>query len=137
VACALAGVREVRAGRVREHQRRMIAAGSLVALFLVSYVFKVLALGREDRSGWSAGELAVLYLHETCVAVMLLAGGYAGVRAWRFRASLGANAPNPLPAAVAVERLQHRLGGRTAVVAAVFALLTAGAVLAGMYARAG
>ena len=115
----------------------MIATVSLVGLFLVSYVFKLIYLGREDRSLWTRVDHSFLYFHETCIAVMLLAGGFTLNRAWRFRGSLGANAPRPLPAGVAVQRAQHRFGGRVAAVAATLALLSAGVVLAGMYARAG
>ena len=44
--------------------------------------------------------------------------------------------PNPAPEADEGDRRVHRIAGRIAVIASLFALLTAGAVLTGMYSRA-
>jgi uncharacterized membrane protein YozB (DUF420 family) len=113
----------------------MLTAVSLVGLFLVSYVIKVILLGREDRSSWSQASAWTLYVHEACVAAMLVAAGIALTRARRF-GPLRDGAP---PAAEPRERGRrvHRLAGRVAVAASVLALLTAAGVLAGMYAREG
>jgi hypothetical protein len=136
VVCAAAGVRRIRRGELRAHRRLMLTAAALVGLFLVSYLGKLAALGREDRSLWTDADLAVLYLHEGCIAVMLIGGGLAGSRAWRFRRTLGAG-PLRDRKSRAGDRVWHRRAGWAAVVACAFAFATAAGVLAGMYARAG
>jgi uncharacterized membrane protein YozB (DUF420 family) len=113
----------------------MLTSASLVGLFLVSYVIKAIVLGREDRSLWSQASLWTLYVHEACVAVMLVAAGIALMRARRF-GPLRDSAP-PAPEARERGRRVHRRAGRVAVSASVLALLTAAGVLAGMYARVG
>ena len=130
---AVLAVMAVRRGDVRTHRRRMLTAASLVGLFLVSYLVKILVLGREDRSLWTALDRTVLYVHETCVAAMLGGGVLAGFRAWRFRARLGPALalPRDLPG-----RVPHRRAGWIALVGAALAFATAGGVLAGMFARA-
>ena len=133
-ALALAGVAAVRLGRVETHRARMVTASLLVALFLLSYPIKVAVLGREDLENWPALHVAVLRLHEVCVALMVLGGGAALVlaRALRLRAS-PEEARARRPGAVAL----HRAVGRVAVAGAVLGLASAGFVLAGMWARAG
>jgi uncharacterized membrane protein YozB (DUF420 family) len=111
--CLLAGVLRIRRRDVRGHRRRMLTASALVGLFLFSYVLKLVFLGREDRSLWTALDRALLYTHELCVAAMLA----APTRALR------------------VHRV-HRRAGRAAVIGCLLALVTATLVLAGMYARA-
>ena len=135
VLLAADGVRRIRRGEVRAHRRRMLAAGALVGLFLGSYLVKVAALGKEDRSAWSGLDYGVLYVHESCIAVMLLCGAYAGFRAFRFRRALP---PGDLPPAArrAADRRGHRRAGWGAVVGAVLAFVTAAGVLVGMYGRA-
>jgi uncharacterized membrane protein YozB (DUF420 family) len=135
VVCALAGVRRIRSGRAHGHRKMMLAAAAFVALFLVSYLGKVALLGREERGSWSAGWLWVLYVHEACVAVMLLAAGLALTRARRF-GPLRDTEP-PAPEARARDREVHRRAGRVAVAASLAALAAAAVVLAGMYTRAG
>jgi uncharacterized membrane protein YozB (DUF420 family) len=134
VSFGIAGVRRVRRRRVRGHRRMMLAGVSLVGLFLVSYLVKVALLGREDRSSWSQATLCALYVHEACVVAMLVAAGIALTRARRF-GPLRDGEP-PAPEASERDRRVHRRAGRVAVAASVLALLTAAAVLAGMYARA-
>jgi uncharacterized membrane protein YozB (DUF420 family) len=134
VAFAASGVRAIRRGDVAVHRRRMLASGLLVVLFLVAYLVKVGVLGKEDRSLWSAQDRLVLYVHETCVAAMLLGGAYAVWRASRFRARLGE--PPELPAEPLPGSLPHRRAGWIALVGAALALVTAAGVLAGMFARA-
>lgn len=133
--CISVGVRRVRRGDVAGHRRMMLTSAALVAFFFVSYGFKVGLLGKEDRSQWSGLDFAVLYVHELCITVMLLAGGWAAFRAWRFRDRLGpglALPSEPLPGAAV-----HRRAGRVAAVGALLAFVTAAGVLAGMFARAG
>ena len=134
--CLLAGVLRIRGRDVRGHRRRMLAASALVGLFLSSYVLKLIFLGREDRSLWTALDRALLYSHELCVAAALAAGAVAGYCAWRFSARLGGGAPLPNPPRALRIRRVHRRAGRAAVVACLLALVTAALVLAGMYARA-
>ena len=52
VALATVAVRRVRRREIAGHRRLMLAAASLVALFLVSYVAKVWLLGREQLELW-------------------------------------------------------------------------------------
>ena len=133
VVFALLGVRRIRAGAVRSHRRLMVTAASLVGLFLVSYLLKVSFLGREDLGLWSTGRVAVLYLHETCILIMLLTGATAGTHAYRFRRSLPAGSMLPPEASARRERRWHRRAGWTAVVASGLAFVTAAFVLMGMY----
>lgn len=135
VACAATGVLAIRRGDVRTHRRRMLTSATLVGVFLVSYLVKVALLGREDRSLWTALDRGVLYVHETCVAAMLCGGAYAAWRAFRFRARLGPELVLPREGALP-GRLPHRRAGWVAVVGAALAFVTAGGVLAGMFARA-
>ena len=128
------GVQRVRRGDVVGHRHAMLRAVALIALFLVSYGFKVLLLGREDRVAWSALSLTVLYLHETCIAAMVIAGAVAISRARRF--GRPADLTVSPPQTRGRDRRVHRAAGRVAVIASVLALLTAAGVLAGMYTRA-
>ena len=135
VGCAVVGVRRVRRGNATGHRRMMRASAVLVGLFLVSYVLKVLLTGREDRSEWTDASLWMLYVHEACIASMLVAAGIGMTRARRFgRLRDGAV---PAPEARERDRRIHRIAGRVALFAGAAALLTAGGVLAGMFARAG
>ena len=62
-ALAASGVRQRRRGDVKRHARNMIAAVSLVLLFLVAYVAEVWLLGKEDRGVWSPLQHWVLWLY--------------------------------------------------------------------------
>jgi uncharacterized membrane protein YozB (DUF420 family) len=135
VACGLTGVWRIRHRRAHGHRRMMLVAAGLVGLFLVSYVLKVALAGREDPAPWSAASLWTLYVHEACVATMLVAAGLAAARARRFGPLRDGEVP--APEASEHDRRVHRGAGRVAVVASILALLTAAGVLAGMYARAG
>lgn len=135
-AYALAGVRRIRRGEVARHRRAMLIAASLVAAFLVSYPVKLMVLGREDLSVWSATDVSVLRLHELCVSVMVVSGVMAlwrGRRLSRTRAVLDSQDAEVAPAELIA---RHRRIGRIAVGGAVLGWLTAGGVLAGMFARA-
>ena len=81
--CAGLGIQAARQHRVQRHKRLMASAAALVVLFLVAFVAKSSILGREALESWTEGALLTLRIHETFVAVMLLAGGYAGWLAWR------------------------------------------------------
>ena len=129
------GIDHARSGRIAEHRRSMRGAAGLIGLFLVAYLGKVLVLGREDRSAWTALDFAVLYVHETCVAVMLVAGAMALLRTRRFRGSLGEDFERKADTLLdGVEA--HRTAGRFATWGATFAFVTAAVVLLGMFLRA-
>ncbi len=128
VGCALVGWRAIRQGAVERHRRYMNAAIVCIAAFLLSYIFKVLFLGKEDFELWSAGELTLLRIHETFVLAMIVAGTVARVVARRL-------SPGRRPVAGPDVRKRHRWAGRSAVVLSLFALATAAMVLAGMYQR--
>jgi len=129
------GVRQARRGDYARHRRSMIAAIALVIAFIASYALKLVLLGREDLSTWSAFSINTLRFHESCVLVMVIAGGLALARGRRLaRTSLvdsSADAPVAQPEMIA----RHRLAGRIAVGAARLAFASAAVVLAGMYSR--
>lgn len=131
VVAALAAWYFIRRGDVPRHRFLMNTAIVLVGVFLLSYVAKVLVLGKEDLDAWSREAVFTLYVHETIVLVMIVVGAAARLLARKLW---------PLPSPGGLEtatRRRHRLAGRTAVGAAIFGLLTAAMVLAGMYVRAG
>jgi len=131
----LKGVREVRRGDVTAHQRSMTTATLLVAGFLVAYLFKAAVLGKEDFSIWSTTAIWTLRVHETCVLVMLIAGLVALFRSRALRATRNVTQRPDDPVADAGVLRAHKRGGKVAVVSAGLGLLTAAAVLAGMYGR--
>jgi len=134
VSCGLVAVYRIRRRDVRGHRRMMLCAATLVALFLVSYVFKLALLGAEDRASWTRPDFALLYIHEFCIAIMLLGGVRAALCARRFCAGSDGELRLPLaPRTAGVSA--HRRAGRAALCAGVLALLTAAGVLAGMYTR--
>ncbi len=133
---ALFGMRFARRGEIARHQRAMKIASSLVVLFLVSYVVKLLILGRENMAIWSTVDVWVLRIHEVFVFQMILAGSVAWVQSRKLlRTKLVTHDPaDPAPNSRVVRI--HRLAGRTAVVGAVLSFVMAAAVLIGMYLRA-
>jgi uncharacterized membrane protein YozB (DUF420 family) len=135
VTCALIAVRRIRRRDVRGHRRMMLCAATLVTLFLLSYVLKRVLLGAEDRGSWAWHDLALLYVHEFCIAVMLVGGVRAAFCARRLRAQLGDELQLPRDPRSLAGASAHRIAGRAAVIAGLLALLTAAGVLAGMYAR--
>lgn len=138
VVCAMAlrGVRCVHRGEIARHRRAMKIASWLVAAFLLSYVLKVLLIGREDMSSWSAVDLWILRLHELFVMGMLVAGSFAWLRSRKLEGTRivtrDARDPEPDPALLR----GHKRAGWAAVVAAVGGFVLAIGVLAGMYSRA-
>jgi len=125
VVTALSGRRAVLRGEIERHRRLMHWAALFVVVFLLSYITKVVFLGKEDLAQWSRGDRLVLYIHETFVLVMVLVGGMARFWARRF------------PGWGPTLRRRHRWAGRTAIVAGLFGLLTAALVFVGMIRRAG
>ena len=114
----------------------MKIASWLVVAFLLSYVAKVVLVGREDMSVWSRFDLWVLRCHELFVMAMLVAGAVAWIQAGRLDGTRivtrDARDPDADPKAV---RLHHRAGW-IAVVSGVLGFVLAIGVLIGMYARA-
>lgn len=125
----------IRANQIEAHRRAMSWAGFWVVAFLVAYVAKRALLGAEDLDAWSRGARTNLYVHETFVAGMLVAGGAAfafGRRLARTRRVTHAAADPPAaPAAIS----RHRLAGRIALVCAALGFATACGILGGMLAR--
>jgi putative membrane protein len=137
VTLALFGVRARRRGDIAQHRRLMLSGAGLVGFFLVSYVFKLVFLGREDMSLWSPYAVWVLRFHETCVLVMLVAGFLAARRGLALAGTRNVT-QNPADPAASPERARgHRGAGKLAMGAAVLGLLSAAVVLFDMYQRAG
>ena len=137
VGFAVTGVRAVRRGELTRHRRCMTTAAWLVAAFLVSYVVKRFWAGSEDLAVWSVAARINLYVHESFVFTLLIAGATAltlGRRLARTRRVTG-RAEDPAPTAVQLRR--HRRFGWVAVTASALGLLTAYGILAGMFERAG
>ena len=139
VVLAIRGVR--RTVRRLLHRRCMRAAGWLVVGFIGSYLLKLALLGREALGQWSDTAIWTLRSHELCIAVMLVGGASALYRASQLRDEpFAASAPGieraPLPPGLLPALAAHRRSGWTALIGASLGVLTAGLVLAGMYARA-
>ena len=128
VAVAAFGIWRARSRAIPQHRRAMLISVGLLAVFLGSYVLKLGLLGREALETWRPVYVHVLRFHETCVAVMLLAGGTAVWLALRHRLDTGGGE--------AATRRTHRRAGWTAFAAAVLGVFSAGVVLFGMYQRA-
>ncbi len=109
------GWRQIRRGNRHRHRRWMNLSAALVGIFLLLYVLKVLFIGREDLSTWSPMSLAVLYTHETFIAIMLLSTSGARFLARRLRKGKVS----------ASYRQKHRILGRIGAFACLFAFLSA------------
>jgi uncharacterized membrane protein YozB (DUF420 family) len=133
---ALLAMRRIKQGDALGHRRYMIFSALLVVAFLLSYVVKLMVLGREDMSVWSARDVNVLRFHETCVLVMVVAGSVALWLGRRLRGTR--NVTKDRDHELAPERLVkiHKRAGGAAVVGAALGWLSAGFVLLGMYQRA-
>lgn len=133
---AIVGVRCARRGEIARHRRAMKIAALLVVGFLLSYVLKVVWIGREDMSLWSSLDLWVLRFHELCVMTMLVAGGFAFRMAKRLEGTraVSRDGKDPEPDPQVLRR--HRRAGWIAVAAMVSGFVLAIGVLAGMFARA-
>jgi hypothetical protein len=141
VVLALRGVRAARQAEILLHRRCMRAAGWLVVGFVASYSLKLALLGREALAQWSPAAIWTLRIHELCIAVMLAGGASALLRAAQLRnepfaASAAGIERAPLSPGLLPALAAHRRSGWTALVGASLGVLTAGLVLAGMYARA-
>ncbi len=137
VALALRAMTVVRAGNPELHRKLMLGAAALVVGFIVSYGFKLQFLGREDLTLWSRWDTNILRFHESCVLVMLIGGGLAIPWGGRLRKTrlFTRNPEDPAPDPATSKR--HRVAGRFGLVGAVLGFVSAGFVLAGMFARSG
>ncbi len=137
VGVAVRAMLAVKAGQPERHRKLMLISAGLVVAFVVSYVFKLIFLGREDLATWSARDLNILRFHEMCVLAMVVGGGAAIWLGSRLKPTrvFTRNAEDPIPDAALLGR--HRLAGRVGMGGAVLGFVSAGFVLAGMYARLG
>jgi len=133
---ALRGVRQVKGGDVAGHRRSMVLCVALVVGFLLSYVAKVMLLGREALDTWDGFYVDALRFHETCVLAMVVGGGIALHRARALRGTRNRTRDPADPAAPARTVRAHQLAGRAGIVGLLLAVLSASVVLFGMYARA-
>ncbi|HTO07891.1 MAG TPA: DUF420 domain-containing protein [Myxococcota bacterium] len=133
LAIAAFGASRIRRAEIPSHARSMKIAVTLVVLFVVSYAVKLRVLGREALELWEPRFVHVLRFHETCIAVMVLAGGTALYLATTRRLA-DTPAPERMAERARIARI-HRACGWTALVACGLGALSAGYVLYGMYAR--
>lgn len=138
IVCAMAilGVRCARRGEIARHRRAMKLASWLVVAFLLSYVLKVVLIGREDMALWSSFDLWILRCHELFVVVMLIAGGIAWRLSRRLVATRSVTRDARDPEADPNVLRAHKRAGWTAVLSALAGFALAAVVLAGMFARA-
>ena len=134
VAVALNGISHVKKGDIQTHLKRMVFSNNLILFFVVTYVFKMTFLGREDKSQWSTLYLVILYVHEAFIGFMLISGVYARVMARRFKSSLEAS---DIPEQHQIWRQKHKTAGKLTLLFAILAIITATGVLHGMFSRAG
>jgi uncharacterized membrane protein YozB (DUF420 family) len=133
---AIRGVRCARRGEIARHRQSMKIASLLIGAFLVSYLLKVLLLGREDLSVWTPLDVWVLRIHELFVAQMLLGGSVAWIQGRKLISTRlvthDPTDPAPDPRTLRI----HKIAGRTAVIGAVLAFVMAIGILVGMFLRA-
>ncbi len=135
VGIAALGVRQVRRGDVPGHRRSMLTACALVVFFLLSYLVKRALIGGEDLDTWGRAALVNLWVHETTVMGMLIAGGVAFHRGRRLAGTRRVTGSADDPAASPEALRRHRRMGWVSVAASALGLLTACGILAGMFAR--
>lgn len=81
----VAGVREIRAGRIDRHRRLMLSAFGLFAVFLVGYLYRVALLGPTEFEGTGAlatAYVAILGVHVTLAVVCVPLLFYVLLLAW-------------------------------------------------------
>lgn len=133
VLVAFRAVGHVKAGKIQAHRRLMVGASNMMIFFVLTYVAKVLILGREDKSNWESFYLITLYIHEAFIGLMLVFGTLGRLTARHF----GKDIDSQKLAKIDVKlRRQHKLRGKLTLYFAILAIITATVVLYGMYARA-
>lgn len=128
VVIGVLAVRQVRAGDLAGHMRKMILVCNMLLFFVVTYVVKVLVLGRELKEGWEMIDFIILYTHEAFIAIMLVTGTWARLLGNKVRARLD----NPTDADMAMRR-RHKKLGQMAFLSAFAALVTATGVMWTLY----
>ena len=118
------GVIHVRAGRFEAHRKAMVLACNILLFFVLTYVLKVVILGREDKTDWTTLDLVILRVHESFIGIMLIAGTWSRLLARKYKDRLD----NPTEADLPIRR-RHALAGKIALAAAFCALGTATGVL--------
>lgn len=86
----VAGVREIRRGRVARHRRYMLGAFGLFAVFLAGYLYRVALLGPTEFAASGALEtayLAILAIHVTLAVVCVPLLFYVLLLAWVYPVS--------------------------------------------------
>lgn len=133
---AIRGVGYARRGEIARHKQSMKIGSLLICAFLVSYVFKVFFLGREDMSVWTTLDVWVLRIHEMFVLQMLLGGSVAWIQGRKLLATrLVTHDPtDPMPRPKTLQI--HKIAGRAGVIGALLAFTMAIGILLGMFLRA-
>jgi uncharacterized membrane protein YozB (DUF420 family) len=124
------GVSYIKKGDIGNHQRMMVWACNVILFFVVSYVVKVVVLGREPKAGWQMIELVILYTHEFFILVMLVGGARARYFAARFKDTLATAGVGEGDRDL---RTRHARAGKMALVGSACALLSAIFVLIILY----
>lgn len=124
-------VRAAIRGDVERHVGAIRLVLGIIVGFVLAYLAKVIALGREDKQDWTTLDLVVLYTHELLILTMLVSGLVAALRGRGVRAGRAERADG-----WADERRRHAMAGRVCYAAAWLAFATGGAVLARMFVRA-
>jgi len=130
LALAVRGISYIKKGDIDNHMRLMVWACNVILFFVVTYVVKVILLGREQKAGWQTLELVILYSHEFFILVMLVGGVRARYFAARFKAGLAAAGVGGGDRAL---RMRHARAGKMAMVGSSCALFTAIFVLIILY----
>lgn len=129
--------RAIRRGDVPAHRRWIHRAGWLIVLFVVGYLVKVLAMGREGALAWPFWDQVVLRVHEGFVALMLIAGISARWLARRYPwPPAAASVPSEASRQWLQVRERHRRWGRLAMITCALVMLTGVMILIGMFLRA-
>lgn len=131
---ATKGIASARRGAYDQHRIWMNRAGSLIVAFVLSYVLKVIFLGKEDLDTWANVYVVILRIHESFIGLMLICGGYARLLARKFQHTIN---DHPLNDRWQRMRRRHAILGKISVAAAAAALLTASGLIIGMLQRAG
>ena len=130
LATAIIAVRFARLGKLDAHAKWMNITVFLVILFVLSYGGKLLFLGRESLEIWEPAYVIVLRIHEFFIALMLIFGTLARLRARSFKRPLEkTNEQNN-------QRKNHKKWGKIALISTGCGWLTAGILLYGMFDRA-
>jgi len=130
VAISYLGIAKVRAGDEDGHQKRMLAAGGLVFLFVMAYGLKLVFLGREDLGQWEQWAVTLLRIHELFIFGMI-AGGVRAIMLITKVRKLEAQTPDD--PSIQVLRSTHAKTGKFTFASCVGGAVTASGVLFSMF----